>query len=87
MTSSKLRGWACAASLLAAATLSAYAQPSVVASTVPGNGDVNPYGIARVPRSTGALVQGFFARFGFRKTVGQILLPLACLVFQPCSRK
>lgn len=31
---------------------------SVVASTVPANGDVNPYGIARVPESSGALVQG-----------------------------
>jgi hypothetical protein len=31
---------------------------SVVASTVPANGDVNPYGIARVPRSSGSLVEG-----------------------------
>jgi hypothetical protein len=30
----------------------------VVASTVPANGDVNPYGVAVVPRSTGHLVQG-----------------------------
>jgi len=29
-----------------------------VAPTVPGNGDVNPYGVAVVPRSTGNLVQG-----------------------------
>ena len=29
-----------------------------VASTIPGNGDLNPYGVAVVPRSTGALVQG-----------------------------
>ena len=29
-----------------------------VASTVPGNGDVNPYGVAVVPHSTGNLVQG-----------------------------
>lgn len=28
-----------------------------VASTVPANGDVNPYGVAVVPRSTGALVE------------------------------
>jgi len=56
MTSSKLRGWACAASLLAAATLSAYAQPTVVPSTVPANGDVNPYRVARVLRGTEALV-------------------------------
>ncbi len=29
-----------------------------VASAVPGNGDVNPYGVAVVPRSTGSLVRG-----------------------------
>lgn len=29
-----------------------------VASTVPGNGDVNPYGVAIVQASTGKLVQG-----------------------------
>lgn len=31
---------------------------SKVASTVPANADVNPYGVAVVPRSTGALVRG-----------------------------
>lgn len=31
---------------------------NVVASTVPGNGDVNPYGVAVVPRSTGNLHRG-----------------------------
>jgi hypothetical protein len=31
---------------------------SVVASTVPANGDVNPYGIARIPKSSGSLVAG-----------------------------
>jgi hypothetical protein len=30
-------------------------QTKVIASTVPGNGDVNPYGVAVVPRSTGDL--------------------------------
>jgi hypothetical protein len=30
----------------------------VIASTVPANGDVNPYGVAVVPRSTGDLYQG-----------------------------
>jgi hypothetical protein len=30
----------------------------VIASTVPANGDVNPYGVAVVPRSTGALHRG-----------------------------
>ncbi len=32
--------------------------PVTIASTVPSNGDVNPYGIARVPRTTGLLVKG-----------------------------
>ena len=31
---------------------------NLVASTVPGNGDINPYGVAVVPRSTGDLVRG-----------------------------
>jgi hypothetical protein len=31
---------------------------STVASTVPANGDVNPYGVARVPVTTGRLVAG-----------------------------
>lgn len=31
---------------------------SVIASTVPANGDVNPYGIARVPTTIGKLVAG-----------------------------
>jgi hypothetical protein len=67
-------GWAykasaCVASLLAASTILAQAQAqgshsaklagvSVVASTVPSNGDVNPYGIVRIPRTSGSLVRG-----------------------------
>ncbi len=53
-----------ALTLLAATTLSAssfsgqFSTTTKVASTVPSNGDVNPYGIAVVPRSTGALVSG-----------------------------
>jgi hypothetical protein len=31
---------------------------TVVASTVPANGDVNPYGVAVVPQSKGALIRG-----------------------------
>ncbi len=31
---------------------------SVIASTVPPNGDVNPYGLVRVPKTTGSLVEG-----------------------------
>ena len=30
----------------------------MIASTVPGNGDVNPYGVAVIPRSTGDLFRG-----------------------------
>src|SRR5580693_7823340 len=38
---------------------SAYAHSiTEVASTVPSNGDVNPYGVAVVPATTGSLVQG-----------------------------
>lgn len=33
---------------------------ATLGSTVPGNGDVNPYGIARVPRTIGRLVEGHF---------------------------
>lgn len=33
---------------------------ATIASTVPGNGDVNPYGIVVVPRTVGNLVQGNF---------------------------
>jgi hypothetical protein len=55
-----------ALSLIAACGHAAYAQQnhsnaaaiSVVASTVPANGDVNPYGVALVRRSTGSLIQG-----------------------------
>jgi hypothetical protein len=38
--------------------LGTLANNTLVASTVPGNGDVNPYGVAVVPRSTGDLVRG-----------------------------
>ena len=31
---------------------------TLVGSTVPGNGDINPYGVAVVPRTTGRLVKG-----------------------------
>jgi hypothetical protein len=41
------------------------------ASTVPRNGDVNPYGVAAVPSSTGALVQGHIlvSNFNNRKNL------------------
>jgi hypothetical protein len=56
-------GCACALALAAAATAAgSFIGPlntiDTVASTVPKNGDVNPYGIAVVPHSTGSLVAG-----------------------------
>jgi len=38
--------------------LSHFTTVTTVASTVPSNGDVNPYGVATVPFSTGSLVRG-----------------------------
>ena len=38
--------------------LSRFTTVANVSSTVPGNGDVNPYGIANVPQTVGALVRG-----------------------------
>jgi len=31
---------------------------TTVASTIPSNGDLNPYGVARVPTTTGSLTKG-----------------------------
>jgi hypothetical protein len=63
----KVKTCAAVTSVVAACGVSTFGQGSnfhapgsisVVASTVPANGDVNPYGIALVPRSTGSLIQG-----------------------------
>jgi hypothetical protein len=63
-TFDKIAGIAC---VVAAYSLCSYAQQntsrtpgniSVVGSTVPANGDVNPYGLVRVTKSSGALVRG-----------------------------
>jgi len=62
----QVQTWACVA-LLTTCVAWAFAQEnsskkeasiSVIASTVPANGDLNPYGVFRVPRSTGSLVRG-----------------------------
>ena len=42
----------------AGAYLASFATPSTLASTVPSNGDINPYGIVLVPTSTGKLEAG-----------------------------
>ncbi len=41
---------------------------STVSSTVPLNGDVNPYGVARVPVTAGSLVQGRFLVSNFNNS-------------------
>ena len=41
-----------------AAYVTPFTEVTTLASTVPGNGDVNPYGVAVVPRSSGDLVAG-----------------------------
>ena len=49
----------CLGSVLAAAQAPAPPHTiTTIASTVPANGDINPYGIVVVPRTTGKLVQG-----------------------------
>jgi hypothetical protein len=46
-------------SLVALALVSAQAGTiTTVASTIPSNGDLNPYGVARVPTTTGSLTKG-----------------------------
>jgi hypothetical protein len=62
----KVKACAAVVALVAVCGLGAHAEGgrtnrpgiSVVASTVPPNGDVNPYGIVRVATSKGSLVQG-----------------------------
>ena len=44
---------------------------AVLGSTVPANGDVNPYGVARVPRTVGKLVEGRFLVSNFNNSNNQ----------------
>lgn len=44
---------------------------STVASTVPANGDVNPYGIVQVPKTQGKLVEGNILISNFNNTSNQ----------------
>ncbi|HEY3927004.1 MAG TPA: hypothetical protein VGL89_01400 [Candidatus Koribacter sp.] len=50
----------CAAALPAQTFLGGLKNVSTIASTVPANGDVNPYGIFEVPESSGKLTAGHF---------------------------
>ena len=42
-----------------------------VSTTVPANGDLNPYGVARVPRTKGSLVEGRFLISNFNNGANQ----------------
>ena len=61
-TAGLLAGTGLAAGAAGAAAFPAFVGPlhhvTTLASTVPANGDVNPYGVAVIPRSTGRLGQG-----------------------------
>ena len=61
-TAGLLAGTSLAAGAASAGTLPAFVGPlhhvTTLASTVPSNGDVNPYGVAVIPRSTGNLGRG-----------------------------
>jgi DNA-binding beta-propeller fold protein YncE len=65
------------ATLMEAGATTAYAQdmdndaPVTLGSTVPANGDVNPYGLARVPNSIGNLVEGQFLISNFNNAANQ----------------
>src|SRR5262249_38132295 len=59
---------------MGAAPAGAPAKPAritTVASTVPANGDINPYGVAVVPRSTGNLQQGHILVSNFNNSQNQ----------------
>jgi len=69
---------ACLCSLFALGAASAQArpfiqgfQPSTVATTVPSNGDINPYGIVTVPRSVGLLQRGAVLVSNFNNSANQ----------------
>ncbi|HJS95973.1 MAG TPA: hypothetical protein VJ741_17050 [Solirubrobacteraceae bacterium] len=70
----------CLGALLAAGAASAHAapfiapfvpSPSPIATTVPANGDVNPYGIVTVPHSVGSLHRGDLLVSNFNDSANQ----------------
>jgi hypothetical protein len=63
----------CCGTILAAQTtfLGGLSQVSIVASTVPANGDLNPYGVFQVPASSGKLVAGHFLVSNFNNKLNQ----------------
>jgi sugar lactone lactonase YvrE len=70
----------CLGALLAAGSASAHAAPFIgpfvpnppaIATTVPANGDVNPYGIVTVPHSIGSLQRGDLLVSNFNNSANQ----------------
>jgi hypothetical protein len=70
----------CLGALLAAGAASAHAAPFIgpfvpnpppIATTVPANGDVNPYGIVTVPDSVGSLQRGNLLVSNFNNSANQ----------------
>jgi hypothetical protein len=60
-----------APAIASVAVLPALQTNTTIASTVPGNGDINPYGMARVLRSTGNLVAGHILISNFNNSQNQ----------------
>jgi hypothetical protein len=44
---------------------------TTISTTIPANGDLNPYGVARVPRTKGSLVEGRFLISNFNNGANQ----------------
>ncbi len=76
---SGMRVWVLSALVVAAAIvaraddsfLGSFNTVSTLSSTVPSNGDVNPYGVARIPLTAGTLVQGRFLVSNFNNSANQ----------------
>jgi hypothetical protein len=62
---------ACAASAASGSFIGPLNTITTLGSTVPNNGDVNPYGVAQVPVSTGNLVQGHILISNFNNMANQ----------------
>src|SRR5258708_8246440 len=57
----------------------------VLASTVPSNGDINPYGVAVVPQGTGPLVAGNVLRSNFNTATNAQATPTAHVQLTPAA--
>src|SRR5437764_14375263 len=57
-----------------------------IKSTVPANGDVNPYGVAVVPTSTGSLVKGDVRVSNFNHSANQQSSGTTIVQISPCGK-